>query len=702
MPGRVLEGFRELAAVGELRSDVLDLAFLAGRQDLQGAGWMPVEEDASGGLWNRQPSPFLVLPFFSSSAKSLRLRVRAREGAAPGLKLTLYLNDTFLDHVPLGPGEQAAVIPLPPAVQAAGDNRLAFVTGREGGDVERGERRKLFSLAGLEVRPEGSERATPPAAGPDGVWLPPRSALSVALRARTGTMLDVRGEAGAAAARLSVRFETPQGATQVADASVPPGRGLALRSVLDAPAGAFARLELANHGPGGLRLLDGGLDLPASPKPRPASGARLPGRPNVVVFLTDTLRADGMGAYGSNAPSSPRFDAFAREAVLFEDAWAQCSWTQPSVASLFTSLHVGSHGLGGPDHALVDGLDTLAESLKAAGYRTGAFVANHVVNARTGFTQGFDAWNPAGKSMGGAPASTLVEHALAWVAAGAGPFFLYVHTLEPHAPYDPKDADWRPLHPAPFRGVRDSRALLRRERLAPEELAFLRSRYLGEVRANDRGFGALLDGLRSRGLLDTSLVIFLADHGEEFQEHGGMEHAHTLYQEQLHIPMAVRLPGARGGGRRDTASVQHIDVFPTLATLVGARIPDVAEGRDLSARWLGGAAADDAPRESLAELRFPPVRKLALRLGNLKLVINDDPPSHWRAKAPLELYDLATDPGERRNLADEQPLAAAYLKRRARELRLRHEATRLRLQAGATIELTEEAREQLRALGYIR
>jgi arylsulfatase A-like enzyme len=522
------------------------------------------------------------------------------------------------------------------------------------------------------------------------------------MRSRRDAELELRTEPVAAEARLVVGFVTPESAATLADTTLSPGRPFELRAPLEAADAAFARLEVANHGAGGVRLVRSGVSVPAADAKPTARGARLPGRPNIVVFLTDTLRADSLGAYGNAAPTSPRFDAFVPESVLFEDAWAQCSWTQPAVASIFTSLHVGSHGLGGPDHALVEGLDTLAESLKAAGYRTGGFVANHVVNAAIGFVQGFDAWNPAGKALGGAPATTLVEHALRWVDSGAAPFFLYVHTLEPHSPYEPAERDWAPLRPAPYRGVRDSRTLLRRPVLAPDELAYLNGRYLGEVRANDRGFGALLDGLRARRLLDDSVVVFTADHGEEFQEHGGMEHAHTLYQEQLRIPMAVRLPGARGGGRRERATIQQVDLFPTLATFVGARVPEAAEGRDLSRHWLGEAGPPLEPPESFAELRFPPVRKLAVRHGMLKLVVNDDPPSHWRAKARIELYDLARDPGERRNLAAEQPLVAGYLMRRARELQRRHEATRQRLQAGVTIELTEEAREQLRALGYIR
>src|SRR5439155_857600 len=204
-------------------------------------------------------------------------------------------------------------------------------------------------------------------------------------------------------------------------------------------------------------------------------------RPNVVLFLADTLRADYLGAYGHAAPTSPRLDGFAREAVLFEDAWAQASWTRSAIASLFTGLHVGSHGVDREDRVLPSAAQTLAEVLRAGGYRTGAFVANHLLGGRFGFDQGFDAWNPGTRTLYGAAT---------------------------------------------------------------------------------------------------------ADHGEEFLEHGGTEHAKTLYQELVRVPLVVRVP--RGpGGTREKATVQQIDLMPTLLALTGLPAPRALPGRDLSARLTG-------------------------------------------------------------------------------------------------------------------
>ena len=176
-------------------------------------------------------------------------------------------------------------------------------------------------------------------------------------------------------------------------------------------------------------------------------------------------------------------------------------------------------------------------------------MANHLLGGRFGFDQGFDAWNPAPQTLYGAPAADLVRGALAWVDSGPRPFFLYVHTMEPHAPYTPSEEDLRPFAAGGYRGPTDTRALLRLGQLGTLDeagLAFLRSRYQGEVRQNDRAFGDLLDGLKARGLDASTAVVFTADHGEEFREHGGTEHSKTLYQELVHVPLVVRLPGAPG------------------------------------------------------------------------------------------------------------------------------------------------------------
>src|SRR5262249_16681448 len=156
---------------------------------------------------------------------------------------------------------------------------------------------------------------------------------------------------------------------------------------------------------------------------------------------------------------------------------------------------------------------------------------------------GFAAWNAgAGAGLHGASSDVLVRKALEAIDGAREPYFLYLHTLDPHDPYEPSDADWEAFRDGGYRGISDPRRLIEKGRLAKPGLAFLRSKYRGEIRHNDRAFGALLDGLASRGL-DRAIVIFTSDHGEEFLDHGGLLHRQTLYDEILRVPLAVHLPG---------------------------------------------------------------------------------------------------------------------------------------------------------------
>ena len=215
-------------------------------------------------------------------------------------------------------------------------------------------------------------------------------------------------------------MEDDGGTATLFDRPVGPGRSVTEEVDLEKRAGAIVRLELANAGPQGVVWLTSiRLTVPAAPKAPPRAARASGTRPNIVLYVVDTLRADYLGAYGHEAPTSPRLDAFAREAVLFEDAWAQASWTRSAMASVLTGLHVLSHGVDREDRVLSPSARTLGEALRAGGYRTGAFVANHLLGGRFGFDQGFDVWNPTPQTLYGAPAPDLVRAALAWVDTGS-------------------------------------------------------------------------------------------------------------------------------------------------------------------------------------------------------------------------------------------------------------------------------------------
>jgi len=497
------------------------------------------------------------------------------------------------------------------------------------------------------------------------------------------------GSAGATEA--AVRVDAGGGARTVATLTTPGPQPTTTRTPLDVAAGAYFRLQVAASGPRGIWVDRLTLLGPRETRARPAA---LTGRPNLVVFVVDTLRADHLGAYGYPAPTSPRLDAFASQGLLFEQMWAQSSWTRPTVATIFTGLGIDAHGVGEIGSTLATSLTTLAEAVHAGGYRTGAFVANGILSASLGYGQGFEIWDD---SLHKHLAAEVVERALRFVDQGQGPFLLYVHTLEPHTPYLPLPEHWAPFQPAGYRGNRNVAALTPKLDIAPDELRFLLSAYDGEVHQDDAAFGALIDGLRGRGLLDRSLVVFTADHGEEFRDHGGSGHGGTLYREALHVPLAVRFPGGLRAGARDRAPVQQADLMPTLLALLGLAAPPVMEGRDLSARWRGLESGPAATPVIVSRLRFEPYDKVAARAGDMQLVVNLEED----AATPLELYDLERDPAERHNVAAERPIVVGHLRTEAVLAREVETAIRRRFHAGQKVEPTAEELERLRALGYV-
>ena len=317
--------------------------------------------------------------------------------------------------------------------------------------------------------------------------------------------------------------------------------------------------------------------------------------PLVIVYLVDTLRADHTTPYGYARDTTPELMAFSKEAVLFEQAIAQASWTKPSVASLFTSLPPGQHGTV----QLRDTLDarhlTLAEMLSAKGYATSAAIANSVIYAQgSGFEQGFDLFRGL-HGQGGGPsklveAAVVVDEALRQLDARRGlPAFLYVHTMDPHVPYAPPppfDRRWEPHateeHPATDPRY-DFKEPLDRERFV--------ARYDGDVAYGDQEFGRFVRELKRRGLYDRALILFLADHGEEFQDHGGWLHGRSVFDELVRVPLLMKLPGQAQAGRRVAQQVQLVDLLPTILQSQGLPVPappDVA-GRPLQAVLEGQA-----------------------------------------------------------------------------------------------------------------
>ncbi|HXT19998.1 MAG TPA: sulfatase, partial [Thermoanaerobaculia bacterium] len=445
-----------------------------------------------------------------------------------------------------------------------------------------------------------------------------------------------------------------------------------------------------------------------------ASSCRLPiqrGRWNVVVVLVDTLRADHLGAYGYDRPTSPRFDALAAESYLFTDARAQAPCTYPSVNSLLTSRYPARF-LGQPDGALgiPPNIPSLAEMLAAQGFTTAAVSASPVVrkspsrfNPHGGFDRGFARFD---ESCLWRDAACVTGRGLWMSERLREPFFLYLHYLDPHGPYAP---------PAPFRkqlrmsrtrepwALRGNPNPLARAleggaaeggvagggaagggaagggaatggattdgattggeggafHWARHDVRFLAGLYDGEIAFFDSQLGALVDRLREKKLMERTIFVVLSDHGEAFLEHGGVKHCRTVYDEEIKTPLLVRLPRQRHGERL-AGPADNLDLVPTLVDLLGLPVDGQGfEGRSLLPR-LNGAAAED--RVSFAMMN---VQRSAAG-ARYKLVADF-------AAGSRKLYDLRSDPRETRDVATAAREPFARLQRELETWRARTE-----------------------------
>ena len=438
------------------------------------------------------------------------------------------------------------------------------------------------------------------------------------------------------------------------------------------------------------------------------------GPPNVLLVTVDTLRADGLGAYGARN-ATPHVDRIAREGALFANAACAMPMTRPSVSSLHTGRHPRSTGVVNNAVALEADVPTLATALQGAGYRTAAFVGVRLLDTGAGLFGGFETYETPPKRYQ-VPAPEVVEPAVRWIAQRdvTRPFFLWVHLFDPHLPYAPPQGEGGSARMAE-RGVTRRTLLEAAEDNGGDLPAAIFDRALGlyaaEIEYTDRWIGQLVDALESRGLLDRTIIAFAADHGECFDHGVYFEHADCLYDGAVRVPLLLRYPARIGAGTRVAQEVDLLQVAPTVLGLAGVPAPAGMDRPDLFA---AGAAADDPAAwtlvqhplydERAAEAHHRKVAGIRTVAGRPSRPVVVDEQSvalraaRWkliRTGEPRVLYDLADDPGEEHDLAatrpDEVRRIDALLDRKLAALPLAPRS------AGA---VDPRLRETLRALGY--
>jgi arylsulfatase A-like enzyme len=417
----------------------------------------------------------------------------------------------------------------------------------------------------------------------------------------------------------------------------------------------------------------------------PLRGGEAAPRPrNVVIVAADGLRADRMGLYGYRRhPTTPNIDRLARRAVVYLDAEAQTSWTLPSFATFFTSRYPHQHGAVGMNRPMAEAEVTLAELLHDAGYRTAGFVGGPFLEPGYGFAQGFDHYDAGGMRL----FPVTVPPALDWIRKNKDrPFFVFIHGNDVHPPFNPDlpdgvrrrfdpdyagpaatikldydfvrvynrlpSGDGKPPEPA-YQAVVDA------IRADPRSLEHISALYDGQVAQVDEWFGKIWKTLEEEGLADDTVVMLMADHGLEMGERGLLATGYhpTLYETITHVPLILWGTGLKPA--RVAGPVELTDAAPTLLAVLGLPSPDSFEGRS---RLPGAgaprrAAEGSAFAESSVVSPAPDILLRSLREGSAKIIHDSRGPK-------LEHYDLARDPGEKKDLSRERSADALRLSER--------------------------------------
>lgn len=463
---------------------------------------------------------------------------------------------------------------------------------------------------------------------------------------------------------------------------------------------------------------------------------------NVVLIVVDTLRADHLGCYGYARNTSPEIDSLAESSIIFEMAFSNSSITPESISSLFTGRrpsHGGHTGLAARPH---DSFTTLAEYLQRNGYRTGFFTSNLILKHAANF-QGFDEVEfviPGSATSGNN--LRLSKRAIQFVKSNRrSKFFMYVHFMDPHGPYEPPPKFYRRFarheidEPIKlYNEVRSNMRKLTESGFGPGDPRFedMIDRYDAEIADTDRAIGKLLKAVKRLGLSEKTLVILTADHGEEFLEHGYVEHGWTLFRESIHVPLIVHQP-AKLAPRKIRRPVELVDLFPTLIELLqfdyegqgfdGApfitRTGDVLDfdspERPIIAEMLHGKRGDHRvvifEGWKLMHVRHPlSIQEREEFIGteeaefwdlwNGKLIFERDT---WSAPAYEALFNIAKDPSETTNLIDEYPDKAEELRAilRKYKVEVQRDAPIKRTQDSTSVPEDKSFTEKLRALGYV-
>jgi arylsulfatase A-like enzyme len=489
-------------------------------------------------------------------------------------------------------------------------------------------------------------------------------------------------------------------------------------------------LSLAADKPGTIGL----WGTPTIRSTRAATGSAPRG---VILIHVDTLRPDHLGFYGHTRDTAPFLARFAQEGAMFKHAFAQAGWTKVSTSSFMTSLYPTTHGVQGINDRLPAAATTAAEVYRAAGYATVSFSSVAFTGLGTNLHQGYEELHErtsvdTGPQYTSKTARTFVDRASEWIEQHRdAPFFMYLHVFDPHSPFEPRrpwdtmwaDAGKRDEHVKQLEALRKvivnpfmaDRGMATRDEMIKagvEPASYLshdKDWYDGSIRGVDAELARLFERLRTIGLDRDIAVAFLADHGEEFHEHGRMWHGQSVYGEMMHVPLVVRWPAGLEAGRVIDEPVQLVDVMPTLLDLSGLEHPKSVQGQSLLPLLRpasnGGGGWKRRPvileKQPQGDTNEHPeaTQSLAIIDGNWKLIHNKIRPPD---RPEYELYEFPKDRLDQKNVAADHPDVVQRLSKALSGWHTMATAARLKPDTETTKALSAEELQRLRSLGYVK
>lgn len=432
---------------------------------------------------------------------------------------------------------------------------------------------------------------------------------------------------------------------------------------------------------------------------------------NVVVIVVDTLYARHLGCYNPKLQNSPTIDALAKNGALFTNAFAVSPWTKPSIASIATSRLPSRHGVTGAHHRIPPDQKMMAELFEERGFQTFGVTSHIYLNKKSGYGKGFQDYEQVNTARGlhSAVTSDAVSNAaIAWLSrrnmtGTSRPFFMFLHYFDPHFRYVHHPAhSLTGSYSGPLKPNMSIAALMkRRQSFTPEDIEYLKNLYREEIAFTDSQIARVLEELRQRSLLDKTLVVLTADHGEEFMEHGSLTHTWTLFDEVLRIPLIFSLPGVIAPGTYDHP-VSQLDILPSLFSFAQPAITEATwEGSSLKSLLLGGKS-EIPDRDLFAEVSYSSIKDprkidpdmISIRSGKFKLI-------HDRKQNRWSLFDTEEDPAEQKNIAARESKLVHDLAERLEFLEKLHAHPGSTANDGDVESFSPQDMKSLKSLGYI-